>query len=79
MSNCYECGAHTKELSPRSRCVSCEHRRAIYNEEENYDLRMKIEENFVEWQRKYEAAEELIAKLEQEIKQQQEALESDDE
>lgn len=77
MTNCYECGAHTKELSPRSRCVSCEHRRAIYNEEENYDLRMKIEEKFVEWQRKYEAAEERIAELEKEIESYKQAKELD--
>ena len=29
---CYECDAEVYELSPRSRCVMCEHRRANVNE-----------------------------------------------
>jgi hypothetical protein len=34
MTVCYECDASVYELSPRSRCVSCEYRRAIFNEKE---------------------------------------------
>lgn len=36
---CYECGALVHELSPRSRCCMCEYNRAIFNEEENNQLR----------------------------------------
>lgn len=35
---CYECGKRA-ELGPRSRCVRCEHRRAVFNEQENDQLR----------------------------------------
>ena len=37
--SCYECNKKTNELSPRSRCVECEYRRAKFNEKENYELR----------------------------------------
>ena len=34
MTECYECEAEVHELSPRSRCVNCEYRRAKFNEKE---------------------------------------------
>lgn len=34
MTHCYECDNNVTDLSPRSRCVSCEYRRAIFNENE---------------------------------------------
>ena len=40
---CYECDAQVWELSPRSRCVKCEHRRAIFNEKDSDSLREKLE------------------------------------
>jgi hypothetical protein len=40
---CYECDTQVWELSPRSRCVKCEHRRAIFNEKDNDSLREKLE------------------------------------
>lgn len=42
---CYECDrvVPAGELSPRSRCVTCEHRRAKFNERENEKLRTLIE------------------------------------
>lgn len=39
---CYECGRLAHELSPRSRCVNCEHRRAVANEKENDQLRESL-------------------------------------
>ena len=32
MKECYECSRLVHELSPRSRCVRCEYKRAVYNE-----------------------------------------------
>jgi hypothetical protein len=32
---CYECDTQVWELSPRSRCLKCEHRRAIFNEKDS--------------------------------------------
>ena len=34
MIECYECNKQAAELSPRSRCVNCEHKRATFNEAE---------------------------------------------
>lgn len=42
IKECYECNEQVHELSPRSRCVKCEHRRAIFNEKENDKLRGQI-------------------------------------
>jgi hypothetical protein len=42
MKSCYECGAKVHELSPRSRCVHCEYRRALVNEELNDELREQL-------------------------------------
>ena len=42
VSQCYECGRAARELSDRSRCVRCEHRRALVNEKENEQLRERI-------------------------------------
>lgn len=41
---CYECGTLVHELSPRSRCCMCEYNRAIFNEEENNQLRGQDDE-----------------------------------
>lgn len=52
MSYCYECDLHVpslEELSGRSRCVHCEHRRAVFNETENDLLRA----NYGELEAKY--------------------------
>jgi hypothetical protein len=38
-TECYQCGDPVYELSLRSRCVSCEHQRADYNEAENERIR----------------------------------------
>lgn len=42
MTNCYECDREVDLLSPRSRCVVCEHRRAIFNEQQNEAARDSI-------------------------------------
>lgn len=42
MKECYQCGAEVHELSPRSRCVTCEYERAMYNETENDVLRGQV-------------------------------------
>jgi hypothetical protein len=36
---CYQCGTHVYELSPRSRCVNCEYSRGNFNEAEIENLR----------------------------------------
>lgn len=41
---CYECGTKVHQLSSRSRCVECEHRRAIVNEDYNEKLHNRIAE-----------------------------------
>ena len=43
MNECYECGMMTDLLSDRSRCAHCEHRCAIFNENENERLRAELE------------------------------------
>lgn len=60
MKECYECGSLTDKLSPRSRCVTCEHRRAEFNEEENRRVRgdfnrMLRERNY--WKREFKELE----------------------
>lgn len=42
MEDCYQC-LRPSILSPRSRCVNCEYRRAKANEEENEQLREELE------------------------------------
>jgi len=42
MIECYECNNPAHKLSSRSRCVDCEHRRAIFNEKENEKLREQL-------------------------------------
>lgn len=44
LTPCYECGTPVHELSPRSRCCMCEYNRAIFNEEENNQLRGQDDE-----------------------------------
>lgn len=39
---CYVCNTKAV-LSPRSRCVVCEHERAVFNEAENEELRARID------------------------------------
>lgn len=41
MKECYECGSLADKLSPRSRCVTCEHHRAVFNEKEAEEFRRK--------------------------------------
>lgn len=41
---CYECGTKVHEVSPRSRCCQCEYARSKANEQENDQLRERIEE-----------------------------------
>lgn len=58
MKECYECGNLADKLSPRSRCVMCEHRRAEFNERENEEVRKEFsrmlkERNF--WKREFES------------------------
>lgn len=40
---CYQCGNWVTDLSPRSRCVYCEHSRAEFNAKENAQLRAVID------------------------------------
>jgi hypothetical protein len=40
---CYQCHTDVAELSTRSRCLHCEHKRAVANEEENAELRATLE------------------------------------
>lgn len=42
-AHCYVCETKAA-LSPRSRCVACEYKAAMFNENENEELREKIEE-----------------------------------
>lgn len=42
---CYECNRLKTALSPRSRCITCEYRRAQFNEEENESLRYTLAES----------------------------------
>lgn len=42
LKECYQCGKKAVELSPRSRCVTCEHQRANFNSWENQDLRAHL-------------------------------------
>ena len=45
-TTCYECEKVVPlgQLSPRSRCVMCEHRRAVFNEKENEKLRKDLKQ-----------------------------------
>lgn len=42
MTPCYQCGREVLELSARSRCVDCEHKRSLTDERENEELRAKL-------------------------------------
>lgn len=39
---CYQCHDEVAELSPRSRCLHCEHKRSVANEAENELLRSTL-------------------------------------
>jgi len=42
MELCYECGKIVAELSPRSRCVTCEYKRCTQNERDNDLLQTEL-------------------------------------
>lgn len=44
-THCYQCDAEVYELSPRSRCVTCEYNRAEFNAKENDSLRQESSDN----------------------------------
>lgn len=48
MPHCYSCDKEVSslaDLSPRRRCVSCEYRRSLANENENDELRAALASN----------------------------------